>query len=170
MVPIYHTCKDDYGYIRVYMRDHPFATKHGYILEHRLIMEQYIGRYLFPWEHVHHRNKIRDDNRIENLQLVTREEHNTIEKTGIRLSESHKLKISLANLGKKHSEETKYKIGLGNRGKRSIDMSDRICMICGSSDTYIITRTGRPDWRYFNGKLVCSSCYSKKYYRITKTN
>lgn len=65
------------GYRKVMAAEgHPYADKDGYVLEHRLVMETILGRYLEPGEVVHHINGVRDDNRPENLQLrASRADH-----------------------------------------------------------------------------------------------
>lgn len=63
------------GYTYIYFPDHPKSTRDGYIMEHILVMECNIGRWLKNNEVVHHKNHIRNDNRIENLQLMTSSEH-----------------------------------------------------------------------------------------------
>lgn len=70
-----HKKKRKDGYISVYFPDHPKSNKDGYIMEHDLIMECYIGRWLKEDEIVHHINRKRDDNRIENLKLMSKKEH-----------------------------------------------------------------------------------------------
>lgn len=59
------------GYIKQLAQDHPNADPGGYVMQHRLVMEKVIGRYLLPTERVHHKNGDRQDNRPENLELWT---------------------------------------------------------------------------------------------------
>ena len=63
------------GYISVYVPHHKNATKEGYVMEHILVMERHIGRLLTADEVVHHKNRVRNDNRIENLELMTKSSH-----------------------------------------------------------------------------------------------
>lgn len=67
--------KDKNGYIQIWMPSHKNARMAGYIHEHRLVMSNHLGRPLEGFESVHHKNGIKDDNRIENLELMTKRVH-----------------------------------------------------------------------------------------------
>jgi len=73
-----------WGYTQIKRPDHPAAYKNGYVMEHRVVMEEILGRYLKPEERVHHRNGRRGDNRPENLELWT---VNHKDPAGIRVSD-----------------------------------------------------------------------------------
>lgn len=66
---------DSAGYVLVYEPDHPGANVGGWVAEHRLVVEQFVGRYLSALEEVDHINEVKDDNRPENLRVKSKVEH-----------------------------------------------------------------------------------------------
>lgn len=73
-----HIKKHNGGYILAYAPKHPHAHKDGYVMFHTVLMERAIGRYLKDNEVVHHVNRDRSDNRIENLRLMDKHEHRSM--------------------------------------------------------------------------------------------
>jgi hypothetical protein len=67
------------GYVMVWLpHDHLFrgmASKTGYVMQHRLAVAESLNRPLLTSEHVHHKNGIKTDNRLENLQLISPTDH-----------------------------------------------------------------------------------------------
>lgn len=89
------------GYVRIHKSlvepfFHPMALRAGNIPEHRYIVARHLGRCLQRWEVIHHLNGIKDDNRIENLQLIsdTRHEQITILENRIAWLEKENQRLS----------------------------------------------------------------------------
>lgn len=76
-----HRYKHSCGYIKLYRPDHPFCDCNGTVPEHRLVLEEKLGFHIDSRKyHVHHIDGVKDNNKLENLQLVTPLQHHRIEK------------------------------------------------------------------------------------------
>lgn len=109
---------DDKGYIRMLKPDHPKSI-HGYVYEHRMVMEDFLCRQLNSWETIHHINEIKIDNRLSNLYLCSYREHSAIHREGKTISLTQK-----AALRKKIRARRKVD-GLRKRDHRGKYIKDR---------------------------------------------
>lgn len=75
---VYKKRVDQDGYIRVNAVLHPFRDGRLMILEHVMVMEKFLKRRILPIECVHHRDGDRQNNKIENLELITRSRHSSL--------------------------------------------------------------------------------------------
>ena len=88
--------KGDYLYAKI--PEHPNANKNGYVLEHRVVMENKLGRLLFENEQVHHIDKNRHNNKPDNLEVMLEGKHQRFHST--KYPEGHYVKIKCTKCGK----------------------------------------------------------------------
>jgi hypothetical protein len=70
--------KDADGYIRIYFPEHHKSNIEGWVHEHIIVAENFYGREVGENEEVHHINRIRDDNRPENIEIKTKHSHRSL--------------------------------------------------------------------------------------------
>ncbi len=63
------------SYRYILMTEHPFSSKKGYVAEHRLVMEELLGRYLSSSEVVHHIDGDKLNNSPINLEVMSNSQH-----------------------------------------------------------------------------------------------
>ena len=115
-------------YKRVTVHNHPFFPSKIKVLEHRLVMAEYLGRPLLRSEDVHHKNENTLDNQIGNLEIKLHGEHTIYHHTGSHCTVETKHRISLAKMGhpptlgftgRHHTIRSNHKNSLANMGENN---------------------------------------------------
>ena len=111
--------KGDYLYAVV--KDHPNATANGYVLHHRVVIENHLGRLLTKDEIVHHKDEDKKNNSIDNLEVMDKREHARMHnKTGRTCIE-----LECAHCGVKFQREKRLIKGKGLCSRRCNGLYNR---------------------------------------------
>lgn len=108
------------------------------MLEHRVAMENYMGRALRRSEVVHHKNQIKIDNRIENLEVMSRKNHTRHHHLGIPMAEKTKVRLSAILMGHLMPARVRKKIAKTMIGKKrghyktNGNIKYLSCQMCGA--------------------------------------
>ena len=89
--------KSIHGYIHIFLPTHPMAMKNGYVREHRMVAYD-AGLLIDPTMEVHHRNGIKTDNRIENLEIMTKAKHTSLTWKGVKGKNGRKKREIIGNI------------------------------------------------------------------------
>lgn len=111
------------NYASLYKPNEPGAKVNGSIMEHRYVMQQHLGRPLYPTEVVHHNNQLRYDNRIENLTLFDSNNSHTM----YHNYDKSEIKQTINENGAVHCDRLQSIVEIHRPGH------DRTCRYCGKS-------------------------------------
>jgi hypothetical protein len=177
---------DGYGYVKILSPEHPYRDSRNYVKEHRLVMEKHLGRYLNQNELVHHRDENKQNNKLENLELITRSAHQNLHNpnkgnrkdyTGVVCLECGADTTYPSKNGQPHwclhpttgaeyvCEKCYKRIKAQTQTKvlyrRKKDISKRVCSSCGARKSE--SSSGQSTWRSDGkGGHVCKSCFDTK--------
>jgi hypothetical protein len=135
------------GYVLRHCPTYPMAKPNGYVFEHRLVMAASIGRSLEKDEHVHHINGDRQDNRPENLLLLSNSEHRRMHSGMMTLAQKQAMAFGLIRYARKRRLPRSERSCACGCGRIFVTPDDR-----GRFHSYIRghNQTGR-NWRWNRG-------------------
>jgi hypothetical protein len=101
-------------YLYAVVKEHPNAIDHGYVLHHRVVMENHLGRLLTKGEVVHHKDGNKHNNNVDNLEVMDKQEHNRLHASKGRTL----VRLTCVNCGIEFTREKRQVKGKGLCSRR----------------------------------------------------